>query len=509
MRTRLDAAARHRARAAAAAACALLAAATHALPSCVGQPGAWHNDDGAAPFNLTWRYAAPCSLPIATAADLHARLVNHTVYFIGDSTMRGMMNDVALWAHGCPPRSLTRRRRRRRRRRLQPAAEVMRCSVVAEKTWAHWLATLPFPGGAGFLNVGFRSLTFVRDVLRSDWWQPLVVDGRDPPSDGGRPYAPGSLTVVMSAGHWNLRFDGQADQGNFSNADAILANYLAEVAALIANASRASGGAARARLLWRTTLPVDGGNPRFEQGAFNAATVAAANGRVAGAWRDAGFQVLDLWKFASVADAARANWLRSDGIHYRPFANTAMASEILSAIWERRAAAVGAAGSVAGPAATPPPLSSTAPSATVSATASMSAAVPPSGAASPSGAVSVSPSGAESPVGAASGSPSGAASPSGAVGTAAPLLVSGMVSQARPSMLDSARQPPPLAASGEQPAAHRRSGQSFALLGTGFPPESRPTQWGRWGVWGGALVASAAGVAAAVVARRALTYSPR
>ena len=156
---------------------------------------------------------------------------------------------VALWLFNCPPRSLDQTPGRRRldsssdssssggssstgsvagigggfvsgssldrmrgraeggrlRRRLQGSTALnpqgMMCNIVATKAWGHWFATIPFPDGSYF-NVGFRSLTYARNALTDadGWWPSLVLEGKEPPQDGGKVYAPGTLTVVASAG---------------------------------------------------------------------------------------------------------------------------------------------------------------------------------------------------------------------------------------------------------------------------------------------------------------------
>lgn len=378
------------------------AAADGALPSCASVGGSWVDDPAVetTQAGLSWQYDVPCAQAVGSPDDARRKLAGHTLWFVGDSTMRGMMNDVALWLAGCPPRPL--KRQLLRRRALQVGDTGITCNLVATKSWSHWFAALPPPEpGLAPLGIGFRSLTFARDALGSDWWRPLVLEARDScdeEGDCGRgAYPPGSLTVLLSAGHWNLRFDGQPDNKNLSSPVDILANYYAEVRALMANATSGAATApgVRDRLMWRSTLPVDIGNPRFVEGAFNAGNVTATNAVVSAAWATAGFAVFDAFKYGNVSVFGKANHVRNDGIHYTPWANAAMARELMSAVYERvaRAAAVpappappSASGTAAATGSPTPPLP------TPSASASASTSAPATPAASTSGSASLPPS---------------------------------------------------------------------------------------------------------------------
>ena len=151
---------------------------------------------------LLWKYDAPCTLRIAGPSDIAALLAprNITVFFIGDSTSRGLMNDVALWAAGCPHRRQN--VARELRNGIEGDASAVGCGLIVQKAWEHALAVVPF-SGVGNLVLGFFSALFARtQMTTSKYWPSLMLQGVYEDST----FAPHQLHLAFNVGHWNLRF---------------------------------------------------------------------------------------------------------------------------------------------------------------------------------------------------------------------------------------------------------------------------------------------------------------
>jgi hypothetical protein len=289
------------------------------LPSCIETGGYWdveNNIENNSPLKWKWNSSTgSCNMYLDSPQQIRESLANRTVYFVGDSTMREMLWDTALYLKGCPHRPLS------GARRLEDSFE---CNLIISKSWGHWFATIRNQDGS-FLNLGFHSLTYARLATSSDWWKYLLLNATD--NDGTK--YDRSLTILMNAGHWNLRFD--AKELNLLSYEEVKQNYVKEVSTMIQNlTAHPNINELRQRLIWRSTLPIDAGASLGEM--FTLARIEECNNIITKMWKDAGFRVLDVWKFGNVADPSLSSLLRRDGIHYRPWANAAMLNVVASVV---------------------------------------------------------------------------------------------------------------------------------------------------------------------------------
>ena len=291
------------------------------LPSCIETGGYWDVEnifESNPPLKWKWNSSTgSCNMYLDSPQQIRESLANQTIYFVGDSTMREMLWDTALYLKGCPHRPLS------GARRLEDSFE---CNLIISKSWGHWFATIRNQDGS-FLNLGFHSLTYARMATSSDWWKNLLLNATD---NDGTNYDH-SLTILMNAGHWNLRFD--AKELNLLSYEEVKQNYVKEVSTMIQNlTAQPNINELRQRLIWRSTLPIDAGASLGEM--FTLARIEECNNIITKMWKNAGFRVLDVWKFGNVADPSLSSLLRRDGIHYHPWANAAMLNVVASAVLE-------------------------------------------------------------------------------------------------------------------------------------------------------------------------------
>ena len=222
--------------------------------------------------------------PIESREEVRAALQNRVVSFVGDSTTREFVYDVALWIGNCTSSSES------------PAAAVDAstlwsdpvCAVVSRLRQIRNVNETELRVGSGVLRY-FR-VEQVRTLLSKPWAERLLF-GWD--TSYGNGDALHSDAIVFNAGLWNLRHDRY-----LGSPSAISENLLSEVDTLLAKLTSSPHAAKlRSRLLWRSMLPLE---PRVNVttvGAFTPNNVATLNNKLNDRWASAGFQVVDVWQY--------------------------------------------------------------------------------------------------------------------------------------------------------------------------------------------------------------------
>lgn len=253
-----------------------------------------------------------------------------------------MVYDVALWLAGCDIPDFSSDDVDKPAPRPAPFEPI--CKQVASlrtiKNVNSTVLTIPVdPGAAGgpAVTLSFYRVEQVRTIATKPWFAHALARSN-------------ASAVVLNAGLWNLRHDRA-----MGSPEAVVANYLSEVDALIAQlgASAPSTGSGtgtatsplKSRLYWRTLLPLEH-RTNVTQHAFTRAAVQGANAPVAAKWASAGYRVFDAWPFGvheplsedviepAVASESQldALLLTRDGIHYPAYVNIEVVRALLSAI---------------------------------------------------------------------------------------------------------------------------------------------------------------------------------
>ena len=291
---------------------------------------------------ISWLADHPCALRVETPLDATTLLAGRTLSFIGDSTTREMVYDLARWIAECED--------------IGSGigisdAESRTCADVTSLRRRRNVPSAHFKiqRGSGLpLRLAYYRIEQMRTLQSKDWFERIFRTGNF------------GDALVLNAGLWNLKHDF-ATLGR--DPERVRSNYLSEVEDIItAFRSAPAAERLRERLLWRGLLPIEHA-ANLTVGAFTRDSVQRVEVATERMWTTAGIAVFDAWTLGLHAeyddvlvgsDSAQSTLLLTrDGVHFPATVNVRLGCEVLSAVVHRLSDAAVSSGGDEEPALTP------------------------------------------------------------------------------------------------------------------------------------------------------------